>query len=63
MWAGVSAYAHETLAMLDGNRDYRTKGEDPGLRVTDECWRGTLQSLKSIKLNQAFQIMKVYLSR
>lgn len=63
MWAGVSAYAHETLAMLDRARDDRTKGEDPGSGVTDKCCRGMLQSLKSINLNNAFQIMKVYLSR
>lgn len=63
MWAGVSAYAHESLAMLDGTRVDRTKREDPGSRVTDKCWRGKLQSLESINLNQAFQVMTVYLSR
>lgn len=63
MWAGVSAYAHEPIASLDGVRDDRTKGEDPSSGVTDKCWRGMLQSLKSINLNKALQIMKVYLSR
>lgn len=42
MWAGLPAYAHETLAMLDGARYDRTKWEDPGSGVTNKCCEKTL---------------------
>lgn len=71
MWAEVEivgwsvCIVSETSAMLDGARDERRK-EDPEAEETfscaAKCWRGTLQSVRSINLYQAFPVMKVYLS-
>lgn len=57
---------HETSAMLDGARDERKQEEDPepkeGFSCAAKCWWEMLQSLRSINLKQAFQVIKVYLS-